>query len=455
MKIDKSSLKDIISSKTYGQLKKMYLESNIISREDIIDELYNRLDTNTYSPTQPYAIIDVNKCLGISRKVLLMQMIDYCVYIFCVYSLQEELAINRTEGTFGGWVLGNNFRSMEDAELHTNDYGDDIEYGSPYALQPGQFTKYWGEFNDIIKNTLRSNDASRILELDIANFYDSIHLDILENLIRSSTSKEQEPIVNLLLYFLLSTGRLTQTYRPQTVGIPQELQGDCSRILANYYLQDFDSTMHKLCVRHDVKYVRYADDQVYIFNNNSSITPEKVSHEASIALRKLGLNINSSKAKLWEEQHNFELSRGYAIFNLLDESISSPSSQTAQTANAMCLSLKESVDNNTLSTKAAIGTAKTLIKIGVNKLHNNNLDFILNNIVYPHIDNLRSYNLKALYMNLDGSRKSELLRQLENRVHTSPCNDIKYEAFQFARSIELTQFDYLKDEILSTRGWNE
>ena len=40
--------------------------------------------------------------------------------------------------------------------------------------------------------------------------------------------------------FLKNLYKKLQSYKPQTVGIPQEYIDDCSRILANFYLQKYD-----------------------------------------------------------------------------------------------------------------------------------------------------------------------------------------------------------------------
>ncbi len=43
--------------------------------------------------------------------------------------------------------------------------------------------------------------------------------------------------------------------------------GDCSRILANFYLQDYDAYMKVECDGQAASYLRYADDQIMMAND--------------------------------------------------------------------------------------------------------------------------------------------------------------------------------------------
>jgi len=66
--------------------------------------------------------------------------------------------------------------------------------------------------------------------------------------------------VNLLFYFLCNWNRGYLNYERQSMGIPQDEVGDCSRILGNFYLQEYDNYLYKLTKKENSAYLRYADD---------------------------------------------------------------------------------------------------------------------------------------------------------------------------------------------------
>lgn len=102
------------------------------------------------------------------------------------------------------------------------------------------------------------------------------------------------------------------------MGIPQDEIGDCSRILANFYLQDYDAFMKTECDRYGACYLRYSDDQI-IMANSEEIAYE-ILFEASKELFKINLNINSSKVEPFYSRNDFYKYWAFEIFELLDDS---------------------------------------------------------------------------------------------------------------------------------------
>ena len=460
MKIDINDLKEAISSKTFKHLQSLLLVDEG-RRQDIIDAIYNELSENAYRPSPAAAIVDVNKRLGVSRKVKIFSIVDYCVYLFCVYKLQNKLAINRVDGTFGGWTLSNSYRQQEQAE-EQNEL--DIELAacaeapssSPYSLQPGQFVKYWGEFNDKLRNLLMAHDESTaVLELDIANFYTSIRLDILESLIRSNCGSEDEQVINLLMYFLRSQDSFNHAYRRQTVGIPQEIQGDCSRILANFYLGDFDEHIHNICADHNVNYLRYADDQVYIFNSESTISPEELSRIVSISLDRLGLSINSSKASISNNTDMLLDYKGISTYGLLDQGVQDPAEQSTSTINIFSRDLMEKYGSGRLSQKAALGITKTIAKMGIDRLDTNLRHDILEKIILPNMTHYKHFNIYNLYKAASDNEKRALIIRLNDALATNYSNYFKYEAYLFGNKANIDGYKDLGAEVLNDRSWND
>jgi hypothetical protein len=156
------------------------------------------------------------------------------------------------------------------------------------------------------------------MKFDIANFYDTINLSILADKIRlATTSKEDAFIIDLLFHFLRNWNRRFERYSQKSVGIPQDEVGDCSRILANFYLQDYDAFMKAECDKYDACYLRYSDDQIIMAKNEESAY--EILFEASKELFKINLNINSSKVEPFTSREIFYKYWAFEIFELLDE----------------------------------------------------------------------------------------------------------------------------------------
>lgn len=161
----------------------------------------------------------------------------------------------------------------------------------------------------------KSWNYNYFIQFDIANFYDCINLNILEKKVRCVISNKQKWFVDLLFFFLKNQNKDFIWYNEKWVGLPQDEIGDCSRILANFYLQDYDDTLKNIADKLDVKYLRYADDQLIFSKDKKSA--EQVLFEASKELHKIWLNINSSKVKIFENKDTFNTYRAFEIFDLL------------------------------------------------------------------------------------------------------------------------------------------
>ena len=91
---------------------------------------------------------------------------------------------------------------------------------------------------------------------------------------------------------------------PQSVGLPQDALADCSRILANYYLQRYDSFAENVCSQIGGIYFRYADDQMVLLND-----PGKVDGLLLLLTRNLdryGLRVNQKKVDVWNTSQLIE-----------------------------------------------------------------------------------------------------------------------------------------------------
>jgi hypothetical protein len=235
---------------------------------------------------------------------------EACVYFFCIKILEEYIQGNRVAGTFGGWTLGNEIRLKEELE----------ESDIPYPLtsyNPYKWSEHWKEFQRQAYIRTQNEKQHVIIKFDIANFYDSINLGLLENKLRHIVPKEKAYIIDLLFQFLKNWNRHFEKYTEKKVGLPQDEIGDCSRILANFYLQDYDLIIKSLCESKECTYLRYADDQI-IFSPSIDVAKYMI-FEASKQLFKINLNINSSKVDVFTDKNNFLKYWAFDIHNLLDD----------------------------------------------------------------------------------------------------------------------------------------
>lgn len=261
-------------------------------KKNLVEKVYSSISSSHYAPSIPEAEIVINKGHGVARTVPVFCMEDYCVYYFCIKELEDVLCVNRTNNTFGGWTLGGKFRQQENSEIEC----ELTEYGR-YSFNPLAWIKAFGEFNSLLYSQLDHGNYSHVLEFDLSNFYDSVRLDMLERWIREEADSKKGYIITLLFYLLNQWNRRNTGLHPQTVGIPQDALADCSRILANYYLQKYDKFAATICAKAGALYFRYADDQMILLND-----PAKVDGLLLLLTRHLdryGLRVNQKKVVLW------------------------------------------------------------------------------------------------------------------------------------------------------------
>lgn len=259
-----------------------------------LSALYDEIETNRYYPDLPRGYIVSDKHNKVSRIVPVFNYKDSCTYFFCIKQLEKFIAINRVDGTYGGWTLGNLMKKQEDKEIEDLPGADD----SPMAINsynPIKWSNNWKQFQKRAYQYAKKGRYKYFLKFDIANFYDTINLGALENKIRLISDKNHTYVVELLFHFLQNWDRQLERYSRKTVGIPQDEIGDCSRILANFYLQDYDAYIKSESDKLSAAYLRYADDQIVMADNRDALYD--ILFNASKELFKINLNINSSKVR--------------------------------------------------------------------------------------------------------------------------------------------------------------
>lgn len=311
------------------------------AKDNLIDELYQQIVAQTYIPSPPRGSLIINKGMGVVRRVPVFEVRDLCVYFYAVMSLEDIISGNRVPYTYGGWTGSNAIREMEGRDGEGGGIGlrhfdtpdgegidlvvddDNSEYPMIGSFDPRAWSAQWKEFTSKAYEFSRVGGYTSFIELDIANFYDSIRLDVLQEKLRRDADDETNTKIDILMRFL-GQWKKGSDVSFQSKGIPQDETGDCSRLLANFYLQDFDSDMEEICARYGARYLRFADDQIIMLRDPQYA--EEVVCLASIALDKYDLSINQKKVKIFDRSQFEE----YFCFNPFLELSGSPDVETIE-----------------------------------------------------------------------------------------------------------------------------
>lgn len=283
-------------------------------RVDFLGKTYDELLSNlvNYKPNPPRKCVSVPKSKYVIRMVPTFELADYCIYYFCIKVLEDYIAENRVEGTYGGFRLGGKLREKESQEFEPafEDSHNENSFNS-FAWK-----HEYGEYQaKVYENALKMGDAYHFaVHFDIANYYDCIRLDLLENKIKERTKDQGcEDEIHLLLRFLKYWNHKFDSEK--SVGIPQDEVGDCSRILSNFFLQDFDQFAFDTCTAKNGLFLRYADDHIIFAQSREDA--EEILYDISHKLFEEGLNINTGKIKEFAAFQDFDDCYAFTIFEKL------------------------------------------------------------------------------------------------------------------------------------------
>lgn len=384
--------------------------------KNIILELYNELNNYEYITDKIDEKLFTYKTNNVARIIPILSIKDELLYYFVCKILEDEIAINRTENTYGGWRIGNKIRIEEDAE---------IEYVYK-SYNPNLWNKNWKEFQNILFNQIQTlNEDDVILKLDIANFYDNINLSLLEKKLLAAVPVEKLEFINLLMYFLKNWNLKNDKYHLKSVGIPQNEFGDQSRLLANFYLQNYDKIVKKICDISNAIYIRYADDQLIILRENEKIN--NIMYVISRELNNLGLNLNASKVKKYNKE-TIQILYGIPIFKLLDnQKYDEAVDKFFEFYN------RKDVDFNYTS------SLKRFLNIGFEKFsiaNRNKLKSIITE--YQFVRESNEYYMKKIYNNLFEEEKKDFIDLIYKISEETTYNAFHYNAINFLKKIDIT-----------------
>lgn len=302
-----SEFQNIFKTKNVRQIWKALRDGivPIVSTENYsrisehVKKLVLDLDTRNYMPSIGHGYLGYPKANGCTRFVPILTKEDMTVYYMLILSIQEHILFN-IKGVYGAW------RSVPKPISEGFDDDDIDNIVDPYfsgTLSRREWFKQWSSFNDLLIELSAQRDIGNFVIIsDIANFYDTIDINILCTKINSAVPGNEQ-IVSYLRMFLGNWDRRTKGYTASSKGIPQEILTDASRTLANFYIKDFDIEFKEYCDSNGMTYVRWADD-IMVFGR-SRMQLERAIHCGCRMLLKFGLNLNASKTRHFSRREFF------------------------------------------------------------------------------------------------------------------------------------------------------
>lgn len=398
-----------------------------IDKESFLVSLLCEIENLTYSPTSPREYIVSNKHNLVSRIVPVLSVKDICVYYYCLKTLENKLAINRVDATYGGFSMGGSLRRMEEVDFES---ASEIPFSiSPYTYNPLAWVEAWRDFQKKAYIYSTQEEYSYFIKFDIANFYDCINLNLLEKKVRTTCDSDCSEVIDLLFYFLKNWNKKFDKYFPKSVGLAQDEVGDCSRILANFYLQDFDKVFSDYCILNNIQYLRYADDMVLM--GKDPLVTKKALFFASKELSKIGLNINSSKVDCFDSLSAYNSYWAFDIFNKLGDKNNKANIESAIDA------YKTNIDSRVLFKKDSV--LGRILNCNLHIVDITKKQYILAQVLHDEfLMNCEEFALRRLYYILSKSDKLLLKEKLESLIDVVYFNKYHYVLLKVS---DLFKFD--------------
>lgn len=321
--IDIQDFRDTVDNKFWSHINKetLLLSTENRTKEKIISEVVNLVNDGKYVPNGVRGFLIFNKSRDslnrIARIVPSFYPSDYIFLYYLLKKLEEELSMHIHPNAFGSF---RNFKFFRDKEIGNHELLG-YEYLPSVAAVSSYHKNYWifewKEFLGKARRLFQNSKYKYFISFDIADFYPSINLLLLERKVRSAVPREKQTLVDLLFYFLQYSNNKFKRYVPEIKGIPQDEVGDLSRVLANFFLQDFDHEINNFAKQLNSEVLRYADDHIIYAPDEKSAS--SILFFASIQLQKIGLTVNSGKVHDYKSRGQFSRFWSFDIHELLDQ----------------------------------------------------------------------------------------------------------------------------------------
>lgn len=321
--IKRSDIETVVSQKKFKTLINQSLMSFKISSEyeNTLENVVDRVNGGHYSPQRPVGVYSIPKHNYVPRLIPVLSPEDNVLYHYLIKDFEESLLDHRPENvkSFGAYRILKKAIQTE-GDRRNKDFVemdiDDVSVGR-FSLSKNWFPSY-SEFQETVKEYFDLDPNKKVfVKTDVANFYDNIDLRLLENKVRSVLNKEKLSKANLLFKLLQGVNSFAYEYNYQGKGLPQDETSDCSRLLANFFLYDFDSEINEIAENSGCTYIRYCDDMIVMCDDE--IAAKKIIHQIAVTLNKSSLSLNSAKTKIFKSRHAFSKYWLHDQHNLLTE----------------------------------------------------------------------------------------------------------------------------------------
>lgn len=387
------------------------------TREAFLKKLQEKIKTKEYHPQTPRAYVVLGKQHLVSRIIPVLKLADACVYYYCIKEIEGNLAKTRVDGTYGGFSMGGAMRVMEDADFAKI---SEQESASPYPYNPLAWVKEWGDFQNKILVYTREEKYQYFIKFDISNFYDCLNLGYLEARLRSVCPVEQMDTIDLLMYFLKFWNRDFENFKAKNIGIPQDEVGDCSRVLANFYLHEYDSYLKGEADKIDCKYVRYSDDQIIFAKDEASA--KKLLYLASNFLARINLNLNPSKVEVFDSSQDFKQYWSIDIFENLIEPYEKEKIEKGIKEYLKRRDKGVKFRASSILRKITNTLSKSAIRIDINLRKKIEAEITQDS----HLLASKGYDLASIYSILDAKSKKDFIGQLKKLSKSYLFNQFQY-----------------------------
>lgn len=228
------------------------------------------------------------------------------------------------------------------------------------------------------------------------------------------------------MFILHYWNKKIDSYNAKMVGIPQCEFGDQSRLLANFYLQDYDEKIKTICEKSGAKYLRFADDQEIFANTSEDL--KNIIYNIALELNKIGLNLNASKVSIYSTKE-FEEFWSFDIMNLLD-----------------------------INTKESVNIAVDMFIELVEKNKNFRKDIVLRRILNKYMQSIKleskfeilkqitSKNFITINNSYYMNKTYNCLNNEEKKIYLETLEEIFFESFYNGNLYEILNF-YKKNNI--------
>jgi hypothetical protein len=318
-------------------------------RRALLDSAVDEVNDGSYAPRRIHGFLSAPKGSSVARFIPVLTCTDTAIYFACMQHIDRKLAGAAVENTFGGWQLGTARREIEEREAIGLFSGEGCPSMPTSCYNRAAWMEHWQEYWKLLAAKYEhADDEAWFAMFDIANFYDSVDLPRLETSVRAACGGEHFSI-NVLFHLLGSWNRALGLYTQSTKGLPMDLVGDCSRLLANYFLTTFDRAFREHVRSHQGDFMRFADDMVVCSTTRAGC--ERFVFEASSRLHEIGLNVNVAKVKYCSKR-DFQRFWGFVIMDLFE---------SGETIDALS-QLRKVVDDNTFGRRpTALKRALTIV----------------------------------------------------------------------------------------------